>query len=151
MVSPMVWSAADREGFVDAARAMRRRVVDHIPAKEADRQLKLGVGGLRDVEFAVQLLQLVHGRADEQIRLPTTLSALSALTEAGYVGRDDGEALHTAYAFLRQLEHRIQLHRLRRTQLVPADDAASAPARPQPRLHQGARQAPGPDLAAPPA
>ena len=124
MVSPMVWSAADRDGFVDAARAMRRRVVDHIPAKEADRQLKLGVGGLRDVEFAVQLLQLVHGRADDKIRLPTTLSALSTLTEGGYVGRDDGEALHTAYAFLRQLEHRIQLHRLRRTQLVPADDAA---------------------------
>jgi glutamate-ammonia-ligase adenylyltransferase len=124
MVSPMVWSAADREGFVDAARAMRRRVVDHIPAKEADRQLKLGEGGLRDVEFAVQLLQLVHGRADEQIRLPTTLSALSALTDAGYVGREDGEALHTAYAFLRQLEHRIQLHRLRRTHLVPDDDAS---------------------------
>ena len=98
MVSPMVWSAADRDGFVDAARAMRRRVVDHIPAKEADRQLKLGVGGLRDVEFAVQLLQLVHGRADEKIRLPTTLSALSTLTKAGYVGREDGEALHTAYA-----------------------------------------------------
>ena len=124
MVSPMVWTAADREGFVDAARAMRRRVVDHIPAKEADRQLKLGEGGLRDVEFAIQLLQLVHGRADEQIRLPTTLSALNQLTEAGYVGREDGEALHTAYAFLRQLEHRIQLHRLRRTHLVPEDDAS---------------------------
>ncbi len=124
MVHPMVWSVADREGFVDAARAMRRRVVDHIPAKEADRQLKLGVGGLRDVEFAVQLLQLVHGRADERIRMPTTLSALAALTDAGYVGRDDGEALHTAYSFLRQLEHRIQLHRLRRTHLVPDDDAS---------------------------
>ncbi|WP_322938470.1 bifunctional [glutamine synthetase] adenylyltransferase/[glutamine synthetase]-adenylyl-L-tyrosine phosphorylase [Nocardioides bizhenqiangii] len=124
MVSPMVWSAADREGFVDAARAMRRRVIDHIPAKEADRQLKLGEGGLRDVEFAVQLLQLVHGRADEQVRPPATLSALAQLTEAGYVGREDGEALHTAYAFLRQLEHRIQLHRLRRTHLVPDDDAS---------------------------
>lgn len=123
MVSPMVWSVADRDGFVDAARAMRRRVVDHIPAKEADRQLKLGVGGLRDVEFAVQLLQLVHGRADERIRQPTTLSALHALTEAGYVGRDDGEALHSAYSFLRQVEHRIQLHRLRRTHLMPDDEA----------------------------
>jgi len=124
MVTPMVWSVADREGFVDAARAMRRRVVDHIPVREADRELKLGVGGLRDVEFAVQLLQLVHGRADEQIRSQATLSALHALTTAGYVGRDDGEALHNAYAFLRQLEHRIQLHRLRRTHLVPEDDAS---------------------------
>ncbi len=124
MVAPMVWTAADREGFVDAARAMRRRVIDHIPAKEADRQLKLGVGGLRDVEFAVQLLQLVHGRTDEAIRPPTTLSALARLTDLGYVGREDGEALHRAYAFLRQLEHRIQLHRLRRTHLVPDDEAS---------------------------
>ncbi|TNM48250.1 bifunctional [glutamine synthetase] adenylyltransferase/[glutamine synthetase]-adenylyl-L-tyrosine phosphorylase [Nocardioides albidus] len=122
MVAPMVWSAADREGFVDAARAMRRRVLEHIPAREAGRQLKLGAGGLRDVEFAVQLLQLVHGRADESIRPPTTLSALSRLTEGGYVGREDGEALHRAYSFLRQLEHRIQLHRLQRTHVVPADE-----------------------------
>lgn len=124
MVGPMVWSAADREGFVEAARAMRRRVLDHIPAREADRQLKLGAGGLRDVEFAVQLLQLVHGRADESIRPPTTLSALARLIEGGYVGREDGESLHRAYAFLRTLEHRIQLHRLQRTHVVPADEAS---------------------------
>jgi glutamate-ammonia-ligase adenylyltransferase len=122
MVTPMVWSVADRDGFVDAARAMRRRVVDHIPAKQLDHELKLGPGGLRDVEFAVQLLQLVHGRADERIRSATTLSALAQLIRTGYVGRDDGEALHRAYTFLRQLEHRIQLHRLRRTHLVPEDE-----------------------------
>lgn len=124
MVAPLVWSAADREGFVEAARAMRRRVVDHIPAKDADRELKLGEGGLRDVEFAIQLLQLVHGRADEAIRAPTTLSALAILSRRGYVGREDGERLHRAYAFLRQLEHRIQLHRLQRTHLVPTDEAS---------------------------
>ncbi|WP_122817988.1 bifunctional [glutamine synthetase] adenylyltransferase/[glutamine synthetase]-adenylyl-L-tyrosine phosphorylase [Nocardioides pantholopis] len=124
MVAPMVWSAAERDGFVEQTQAMRRRVVDHIPAKEAQRQLKLGSGGLRDVEFAVQLLQLVHGRADERIREPATLSALAALTRGGYVGREDGEALHEAYAFLRTLEHRIQLHRLRRTHVVPPDEAS---------------------------
>lgn len=122
MVGPMVWSAAERDGFVEDTQAMRRRVLDHIPAKEAERQLKLGSGGLRDVEFAVQLLQLVHGRADEAIRMPTTLSALHVLTREGYVGREDGESLHDAYAFLRTLEHRIQLHRLRRTHVVPADE-----------------------------
>ena len=122
MVSPMVWSAAERDGFVEDTRAMRIRVIEHLPAAEAERQLKLGSGGLRDVEFAVQLLQLVHGRADESIRSPTTLSALAALTRGGYVGREDGEALSAAYAFLRTLEHRIQLHRLRRTHVVPADE-----------------------------
>lgn len=123
MTRPLVWSAAERDGFVEDTQAMRRRVVDHIPAREAERQLKLGVGGLRDVEFAVQLLQLVHGRADESIRPPATLSALAELTRGGYVGREDGEALHEAYEFLRTLEHRMQLHRLRRIHVVPDDEA----------------------------
>ncbi|GAA1148069.1 bifunctional [glutamine synthetase] adenylyltransferase/[glutamine synthetase]-adenylyl-L-tyrosine phosphorylase [Nocardioides aquiterrae] len=124
MTRPLVWSAAERDGFVEDTQAMRRRVIDHIPAKEAERQLKLGEGGLRDVEFAVQLLQLVHGRADERVRPPTTLSALGELTRAGYVGREDGEALHEAYAFLRTLEHRMQLYGLRRIHVVPDDEAA---------------------------
>ncbi len=124
IVDPMVWQVAERDGFVEDVQAMRRRVVDHIPAHEAERQLKLGSGGLRDVEFAVQLLQLVHGRADERVRPPTTLSALAELTRGGYVGRPDGEALHEAYSFLRMLEHRIQLHQLRRTHVVPEDEDA---------------------------
>jgi [glutamine synthetase] adenylyltransferase / [glutamine synthetase]-adenylyl-L-tyrosine phosphorylase len=121
-VQTLVWQAAEREGFVSDVQAMRRRVVDHIPAEEIERQLKLGPGGLRDVEFAVQLLQLVHGRADESLRSPATLAALEALTAGGYVGRDDGAALAEAYRFLRSLEHRIQLHRLRRTHTVPVDE-----------------------------
>ena len=123
-LAPMVWSAAERDGFVADTQAMRRRVLEHIPAREADRQLKLGAGGLRDVEFAVQLLQLVHGRADPSIRSGATLSALAELTRGGYVGREDGEALHEAYGFLRTLEHRIQLHQLRRTHVVPPDEPA---------------------------
>ncbi|WP_132187726.1 MULTISPECIES: bifunctional [glutamine synthetase] adenylyltransferase/[glutamine synthetase]-adenylyl-L-tyrosine phosphorylase [Kribbella] len=118
----LVWSAADREGFVDDVQAMRRRVVDHIPAADMDRQLKLGPGGLRDVEFAVQLLQLVHGRSDDSVRSGTTLIALEQLTSHGYVGRTDGAMLADAYRFLRSMEHRIQLYRLRRTHSVPDDD-----------------------------
>ncbi len=122
IVTPLVWTAAEREGFVPDTQAMRRRVIENIPPREADRQLKLGAGGLRDVEFAVQLLQLVHGRADERIRPPATLSALAELTRGGYVGREDGEALHEAYVFLRTLEHRLQLYGLRRTHVVPEDE-----------------------------
>ncbi len=124
LVSPMVWGVAGRDGFVSDVQAMRRRVVETIPAKEAERQLKLGLGGLRDVEFAIQLLQLVHGRGDVSVRAPATLSALSALTRGGYVGRSDGEEMHQAYAFLRTLEHRIQLFQLRRTHVVPTDEAS---------------------------
>ena len=122
-IAGLVWSAADRDAFVDDVQAMRRRVLENIPAADADRQLKLGPGGLRDVEFAVQLLQLVHGRGDEQVRSPTTLVALEQLTTWGYVGRKDGAVLAEAYRFLRSMEHRLQLYRLRRTHQVPGDEA----------------------------
>ena len=122
-VQPLVWKAAERENFVPDVQKMRRRVVENIPVAEVDRQLKLGPGGLRDVEFAVQLLQLVHGRADTSLRSGTTLDALGALAAGGYVGRADAAQLDEAYRFLRSMEHRIQLFRLRRTHLVPEDEA----------------------------
>ncbi|MEV5439473.1 bifunctional [glutamine synthetase] adenylyltransferase/[glutamine synthetase]-adenylyl-L-tyrosine phosphorylase [Streptomyces sp. NPDC052682] len=122
-VQPLVWKAAERENFVADVQKMRRRVVENIPAAEIDRQLKLGPGGLRDVEFAVQLLQLVHGRTDPSLRSGTTLDALKALAAGGYVGRADAAQLDEAYRFLRSMEHRIQLFRLRRTHLVPEDEA----------------------------
>ncbi|GAA2746426.1 bifunctional [glutamine synthetase] adenylyltransferase/[glutamine synthetase]-adenylyl-L-tyrosine phosphorylase [Terrabacter aerolatus] len=122
-ISPMVWEAAGRDNFVEDVQAMRRRVEQHVPANEAARQLKLGPGGLRDVEFSVQLLQLVHGRTDPSLRSATTLEALSALARGGYVGREDAAVLDRAYRHLRCLEHRIQLHRLRRTHLMPVTEA----------------------------
>ena len=82
-----------------------------LPKNMAGRELKLGPGGLRDIEFAVQLLQLVHGRTDERLRVPATLPALAALAEGGYVGRADADDLAAAYRFLRQTEHLLQLYR----------------------------------------
>ncbi len=125
-VAPLVWTAADREHFVPEVQAMRRRVAAHIPAELVDRELKLGHGGLRDVEFAVQLLQLVHGRTDESLRVGSTVKALAALGAGGYVGRDDAANLAASYRFLRLLEHRLQLQKLRRTHLLPADDDTAA-------------------------
>ncbi|KUN28589.1 glutamate-ammonia-ligase adenylyltransferase [Streptomyces antibioticus] len=122
-LEPLVWKAAERENFVADVQKMRRRVVENIPVAEIERELKLGPGGLRDVEFAVQLLQLVHGRADASLRSGTTLDALQALAAGGYVGRDDAVQLDDAYRFLRSMEHHIQLFRLRRTHLVPEDEA----------------------------
>lgn len=118
-LSAHIWGVGDRPAFVDEVQAMRRKVEEHIPAKDAARDLKLGVGGLRDVEFAVQLLQLVHGKSDHTLRVQSTLAALHALADGGYVGREDGAALGEAYAWLRTLEHRIQVQKMQRTHLVP--------------------------------
>jgi len=119
---PMVWTASDREDFVPEVQAMRRRVEELVPAGVRAREIKLGTGGLRDVEFAVQLLQLVHGRNDESLHVASTVDALAALGEGGYIGRDDAANMTASYEFLRLLEHRLQLQRLKRTHMLPSDD-----------------------------
>ena len=123
-VAPFIWSASLRDNFVDDARAMRRRVERASePRNGQDRRIKLGPGGLRDVEFTVQLLQLVHGRGDQSLRVRPTLTALRALSDGGYVSRGAAGALGDGYRVLRLLEHRSQLHRLRRTHDLPDSDA----------------------------
>ncbi|MEV0467981.1 bifunctional [glutamine synthetase] adenylyltransferase/[glutamine synthetase]-adenylyl-L-tyrosine phosphorylase [Nocardia tengchongensis] len=119
---PMVWAANERPDFVADVQAMRRRVEDLVPADLRERELKLGHGSLRDVEFAVQLLQLVHGKADESLHVQGTVEALGALAAGGYVGRDDAANLTASYEFLRLLEHRLQLQRLKRTHTLPAPE-----------------------------
>ena len=123
-LSPMVWQASRRPHFVADVQAMRRRVIGNLAPGEAPRQLKLGPGGLRDIEFAVQLLQLVHGRTDESLRERGTLPALAALARGGYVGREDAASMAAAYRFLRTVEHLLQLRQLRRTHTLPEDPAA---------------------------
>jgi glutamate-ammonia-ligase adenylyltransferase len=119
---PMVWTASEREDFVPEVQAMRRRVEELVPAGVRAREIKLGTGGLRDVEFAVQLLQMVHGRNDESLHVASTVDALAALGSGGYVGRDDAANLTASYEFLRLLEHRLQLQRLKRTHMLPDED-----------------------------
>src|SRR5215213_9325148 len=110
---------------VSAVRRMKSRVETSAKARaDGDRQVKLGPGGLRDIEFAVQLLQLVHGRHDPELRSGSTLVALDRLTAAGFVGRADAAQLAQAYRFLRLVEHRLQLASERRTHTIPAGEEA---------------------------
>lgn len=121
-VTDVIWEASSRDGFVASVQAMRRRVTDNIPEEEAERQIKLGAGGLRDVEFTVQLLQLVHGRTDPNVRARSTTEALEQLSERTYIGRADAARFSEDYRWLRLLEHRIQLLHLRRTHLMPVKE-----------------------------
>ena len=119
-VQPKIWTSAARENFVDSVQRMRERVTEHIPPGDVPYQLKLGPGGIRDIEFTVQLLQLVHGLSDDRIRQRSTLEALDALVEQGYIGRAEAGAFSHDYRVLRLLEHRMQLKHLRRTHLMPS-------------------------------
>lgn len=121
-VAPKVWTSASRENFVESVQKMRERVTENIPSDDVHYQIKLGPGGLRDIEFTVQLLQLVHGQSDDEIRMPGTLLALGALAERGYIGRVESAEFAQDYRSLRLLEHRLQLRRLRRTHMMPRDE-----------------------------
>ena len=121
-LNPKVWTSTKRDNFVESVQKMRGRVLEHIPSDEVDLQIKLGPGGLRDVEFTVQLLQLVHGRTDSSVHQRDTLGAIEALREAGYIGRAEADAFGADYRFLRVLEHRIQLREMRRTHLMPTNE-----------------------------
>src|SRR5690606_22815759 len=101
---------------------MRERVTEHIDPEEAHAQVKLGEGGLRDIEFTVQLLQLVHGLTDATLRTRGTLESLEVLVEGGYIGRAEAGTFADDYRRLRLIEHRLQLRELTRTHLIPNDE-----------------------------
>ncbi|MDR6866125.1 glutamate-ammonia-ligase adenylyltransferase [Microbacterium resistens] len=118
-VQPKVWSSAAREDFVGSVQRMRERVTDHISPEDVAYQVKLGPGGLRDIEFTVQLLQLVHGLTDPSLRTRGTLESLEALVAGGYIGRSEAATFADDYRVLRLMEHRLQLRDLQRTHLMP--------------------------------
>lgn len=122
MVEQVIWEGGLD---VDALRSIRR-LKEQAEAAASPSDIKRSRGGIRDVEFSVQLLQLVHGRLDPGLRSLATLDALQALTDHGFVGEEDRALLSDAYGFLRDLEHRIQLWDLRQTHDLPADTARRA-------------------------
>jgi glutamate-ammonia-ligase adenylyltransferase len=125
VATPRVWPERLDPEAIREIRAMKERAEEITERKGiADRELKRGRGGIRDIEFAVQLLQLVHGREDQTVRSPTTLDALHDLADGGYVERNDADRLDRAYRFLRTVEHRLQLHDEQQTHLIPSDEQA---------------------------
>ncbi|MGH2996288.1 MAG: DUF294 nucleotidyltransferase-like domain-containing protein, partial [Gaiellaceae bacterium] len=124
-LEPQVYPENLDPSAIEDVRAMKARIEEYVRArgKEAS-EVKRGRGGIRDVEFAVQLLQLVHGRRDRALREPGTLAALAALTDGGYVAGGDAEALAVSYRFLRALEHRLQLARELQTHELPSDETS---------------------------
>lgn len=125
VAQPFVWPDVLDPDAIREARTMKARSEAELRRKGLDeRELKRGPGGIRDIEFAVQLLQRVHGRHDTSIRSATTLDALEQLADGGYVERPDGQRLADAYVFLRTVEHRLQLWDEQQTHTLPSDETA---------------------------
>ena len=121
-IKPGVWGENLEADTVPHLRALKLRVEESAKLK-GDRELKKGPGGLRDIEFTVQLLQLVHGRTDPTIRSANTLTALRQLSWGEYIDQADAVHFTTAYIHLRTVEHRLQLRDERQTHELPAADA----------------------------
>ena len=120
-----VWSRPFGAEELRSLRAMKARAEQEVARQGLTaRELKRGRGGIRDIEFSVQLLQLVHGRSDSGLRAPATLDALAELSGAGYVASADADALGEAYGFLRLVEHRLQLVDEQQVHALPPTTAA---------------------------
>lgn len=120
-VTPFVYPRELEQAAIEDVRRTKVRLEEYIRQRGKEfTEVKRGRGGIRDVEFAVQLLQIVHGRRDARLRTPNTLAALRSLALEGYVADADAEILADAYRFLRRVEHRLQIVRDLQTHDLPA-------------------------------
>jgi [glutamine synthetase] adenylyltransferase / [glutamine synthetase]-adenylyl-L-tyrosine phosphorylase len=120
-----LWTHPFTADELRSLRAMKARVEAEVARKGlTGRELKRGPGGIRDIEFTVQLLQLVHGHLDPELRGPTTLSTLAEMADAGYVDDDDAGRMADAYRLLRTVEHRLQLVDEQQVHTLPSDPVA---------------------------
>jgi [glutamine synthetase] adenylyltransferase / [glutamine synthetase]-adenylyl-L-tyrosine phosphorylase len=120
-----LWARRLSSDDLRSLRAMKRRSEQEVARRSlSERELKRGPGGIRDIEFTLQLLQLVHGHSDADLRSPNTLATLREMAGAGYIAPDDATRLAEAYRFLREVEHRLQLVEEQQVHALPTDDDA---------------------------
>ncbi len=123
---PFVFERAASSEGVHSIRRMKERVEEHAlktnrGSRATQHDVKLGPGGIRDVEFSIQLLQMVHGGSDPAVRCGNTLEAVAALVDGGYIAEDDGAGLSVDLRWLRNVEHHIQLWQERQLHVLPQD------------------------------
>lgn len=126
-IHPFVWRRSLDFGAIAEITAISRRIRDHYAQGQAfgpGYDLKRGRGGIREVEFYVQIHQLIHGGREPELRSASTFEALAALRRAGRIKPEEAAALHDAYRLFRTIEHRLQMVEDRQTHSLPADPAA---------------------------
>lgn len=103
---------------------MRRRMVEGLTEEEQEADIKVGPGGIRDVEFIVQAVQILYGGQYPEVRLKGTLESLRRMHESGLLHSKDFTILDSGYRFLRSIEHRLQIDQVRQTYRLPSSTAA---------------------------
>ena len=127
VVLPFVFRRYLDYSVFDALRVLHRQIRDHAAKRSAGHperanDVKLSRGGIREIEFTVQLLQVVRGGQFPELRRRPTLDALTRLSQAGLMPQETADALARAYVFLRRVEHRIQYLDDQQTHVLPTRD-----------------------------
>ncbi len=124
-IQPFVWRRSLDFGVIEEVRQISSRIRDHF-AQGAHigpgYDLKRGRGGIREVEFFVQIQQMIHGGRDPSVRAPATLDAIQALLDVGRLEQDVASELAATYRLLRTIEHRVQMVSDAQTHLIPAQE-----------------------------
>ena len=126
-IHPFVWRRSLDFGAVGEIQSLTRRIRDHYAHGQGfgpGYDLKRGRGGIREVEFFVQIHQLIHGGREPELRAPGTQAALAALARAGHIDGEDERTLRDAYRLYRTIEHRLQMVDDLQTHSLPRDAAA---------------------------
>src|SRR5438309_10902491 len=126
-IQPFVWRRSLDFGVIDDVRQISARIRDHFAQSATigpGYDLKRGRGGIREVEFFVQIQQMIHGGRDPSVRAPATIDAIAALLEAGRLEESSARELTEAYRLLRTIEHRVQMVEDAQTHLIPAQPQA---------------------------
>ena len=126
-IEPFVWRRSLDFGVIDEVRQISARIRDHFAQGARigpGYDLKRGRGGIREVEFFVQIQQMIHGGRDTSVRLPATLDAISSLVSAGRLEPKTAQELAEAYRALRTIEHRLQMVDDAQTHSLPVSEEA---------------------------
>jgi glutamate-ammonia-ligase adenylyltransferase len=119
---PFIYPRSASPDLLDEIAGIKRRIErDIVGADKLERDVKLGRGGIREIEFIVQALQLIHGARHPFLQEPSMLKALRALRELDLLPREDVLTCDNAYQFLRRVEHRLQIEAEQQTHIVPRD------------------------------
>ena len=119
---PFIYPKSPTPELLDEIAAIKRRIErDIVGHEDLDRNVKLGTGGIREIEFVVQALQLLHGARHAFLQETSTLKALPALAELELLPRQEAIDLGKAYRFLRSVEHRLQMEAEQQTHTIPED------------------------------
>lgn len=125
MVQPFRYPRSIQEGVLREVAAMKDRIEQEVvKSGELERNVKLGRGGIREVEFIVQSLQVLHAGKQPFLQGGQTLPCLAKLAQYEWLSRAEADALADAYCFLRKVEHRLQMDENRQTHTLPEDRAS---------------------------